>query len=144
MPGSGLPNDTPEIAGWMAGRMIDGVELRVDGEAPRWSPPRWIRALEDQGYDPAQEGDPFFVVAHAVEGDLRSFSTVRAALRSARSLTERRRSPVEAASLRIECRTPSGRVVPVVSGPPILGMARGALDAEPITAISGPAYLPPE
>lgn len=133
---------TPTMPGWMAGRMIDGVQLLVDGQTPRWSPPRWIRVLEDQGYDRAAEGDVFFVVVHVADGDVRSLSTVRAALKYARSLIERSTTPVEPTSLRIECRTPSGRVVPVVAGRAILGMARGAEDAEPIRAISGPAHIP--
>jgi hypothetical protein len=38
----------------------------------------------------------------------------------------------------IDCRTKSGLAVPVVWGRALLGMARGALDAEPIKVVAAP------
>jgi hypothetical protein len=122
----------------MAGRLIDGYELVVDGHPPEWSPPRWIRALEAKGYDHSVDGDPVFVVTHITDGELRRFATVRDALRFGRSLILRRRGPVHPDSLSIDCRTKSGLIVPVVWGRALVGMARGALDAEPIKVVAAP------
>ena len=36
-----------------AGRMVDGVDLVVDGKPAGRMPPRWIEQLEARGYDPA-------------------------------------------------------------------------------------------
>jgi hypothetical protein len=123
----------------MAGRLIDGFEFRVDGQPPVWSPPRWLRALEAMGYDRSVDGEPIFVVTHIADGELRRFATVKEALRYGRSLIERRRRPVHPDALAIDCRTKSGLTVPVVWGRSLLGMARGALDAEPITSVAAPA-----
>jgi hypothetical protein len=122
----------------MVGRLIDGFQLAVDGQPPKWSPPRWLRALESRGHDPSVDGDPVFVVTHITEGELRRFASVREALRYGRSLIVRRRKPVQADSLSIDCRTKSGLNVPVVWGRALLGMARGALDAEPIKVVTTP------
>ena len=127
--GASMPDGSPPERGWMAGRLIDGFDLVVKGRAPEWSPPRWLRALQAQGYDPSVDGDPVFVVSHISDGELRRFVGVRDALRYARSLVERRRRPVHPDALAIDCRTATGRVAPVVWGRALLGMARGALDA---------------
>jgi hypothetical protein len=123
----------------MAGRLIDGFGFAVDGEPIGWNPPRWLRDLEGQGYDPSLDGEPAFVVSHLTVGELRRFANLRDALRYGRSLLERRRSRFDPDSLAIECRTLTRRVVPVVRGHAVLGMARGALDAEPITTVEAPA-----
>ena len=133
--GAPMPDGSPPERGWMAGRLIDGFELAVGTRPTEWSPPRWLRALESQGYDRSIDGDPVFVVSHIGTGELRRFAKVRDALRYGRTLIERRRKPVHPDSLAIDCRTPAGRTVPVVWGRALLGMAQGALDAEPITTI---------
>jgi len=122
----------------MAGRLVDGFELEVDGQASKWNQPRWLRALEAQGYDRSVDGDPVFVVTHITDGELRRFPTVRGALGYGRSLILRRRGPLHPDSLSIDCRTASGLVVPVVRGQALVGVARGALDAEPIRIIRAP------
>jgi hypothetical protein len=78
-------------------------------------------------------------VSHITDGELRRFATVRDALRYGRSLILRRRRPVHPDSISIDCRTTSGLIVPVVWGRALVGMARGALDADPITVIGVPA-----
>ena len=130
-----MPDGSPPERGWMAGRLIDGFDLAVDGRPPEWSPPRWLRTLQAQGYDPSVDGDPIFVVSHITDGEMRRFSNLRDALGYGRSLVQRRRQPVHPDSLAIDCRTATGRVAPVVWGRALLGMARGALDAEPITVV---------
>jgi hypothetical protein len=123
----------------MAGRLIDGFEVVVDGRPPTWSPPRWLRALEAQGYDRSAHGEPVFVLTHITDGELRRCATVRDALGYGRSLILRRRRPVHPDSIAIDCRTTSGLTAPVVWGRALLGMARGALDSEPIRSIGVPA-----
>jgi hypothetical protein len=122
----------------MAGRLIDGFDLAVDGQPPQWSPPRWLRSLQAMGYDSAVDGDPDFVVTHITDGELRRFGSAREALRFGRSLIVRRRRPVHPDSLAIDCRTKSGKSVPVVWGRALVGMARGALDEEPIRVVTAP------
>jgi len=121
----------------MAGRFIDGHWFAQDGRAPVWQPPDWIRLLEAAGYDRAAEGEPFFVVSDIRQGELARFDDLREALRFALSALEdeHQRHPE---SLAIDCRTGSGRVAPVVWGRPVAGMARGALEAEPIRIIEAP------
>jgi hypothetical protein len=54
------PRPDPQLEpGWRAGRLIDGYEFRVAGKPPAWTPPLWIRQLQDEGYDRAAEGDPY-------------------------------------------------------------------------------------
>jgi hypothetical protein len=138
---TGVPalDGSPPERGWMAGRLVDGFELAVDGRPPEWNPPRWLRALEAMGYDRSVDGGPVFVVTHITDGEMRRFASVRDALRYGRSLILRRRKPVHPDSLSIDCRTKSGLVVPVVWGRALIGMARGALDADPIKVVSAPA-----
>jgi hypothetical protein len=136
--GAPMPDGSPPERGWMAGRLIDGFELAIDGQPPEWSPPRWLRALEARGYDSSRDGDPVFVVTHITDGELRRFTAVREALRYGRLLVVRRRRPVHPDSLSIDCRTKSGLTVPVVRGRALIGMARGALDAEPIKVVAAP------
>src|SRR5664279_4216115 len=80
-----MPDGSPPERGCMAGRLIDGFELAIDGQPPEWSPPRWLRALEARGYDPSVDGDPVFVVTHITDGELRRFASAREALRYGRS-----------------------------------------------------------
>jgi hypothetical protein len=47
--GAPMPDGSPPERGWMAGRLIDGFDLAVDGKPVEWSPPRWLRALEARG-----------------------------------------------------------------------------------------------
>jgi hypothetical protein len=136
--GAPMPDASPPERGWMAGRLIDGFELAVDGQPPEWSPPRWLRALEAKGYDRSIDGEPVFVVVHITNGELRRFATVKDALRYGRSLILRQRRPVHPDSISIDCRTKTGLIVPVVWGRALVGMARGALDAEPITVVRVP------
>ena len=136
--GAPMPDGSPPERGWMAGRLIDGFELAIDGQPPEWSPPRWLRALEARGYDSSRDGDPVFVVTHITDGELRRFTAVREALRYGRLLVVRRRRPVHPDSLSIDCRSKSGLIVPVVWGRVLIGMARGALDAEPIKVVAAP------
>lgn len=133
--GPSTPDGSPPERGWMAGRLVNGFQLAVDGRPTEWSPPRWLRTLRAQGYDPSVDGEPIFVVSHIADGELRRFSNVRDALGYGRSVLERRRRRVHPDSLAIDCRTTTGRVVPVVWGRALMGMARGALDADPITTI---------
>jgi len=115
--------------------MVDGYEFVADGREPVWVPPRWMRALRTAGYDATSEGEPFFVVTHITEGELGRFATVREAFRFALEAIETGRHPE---SLAIDCRTPSGRAAPVVWGRPLVGMAHGALEAEPIRRVEAP------
>ena|ERR1035437_4631169 len=136
--GAPMPDGSPPERGWLSGRLIDGFELAVDGQPPEWSPPRWLRALEAKGYDRSVDGEPVFVVMHITDGELRRFDAVKDALRYGRSQILRRRRPVHPDSISIDCRTKSGLIVPVVWGRALVGMARGALDAEPITVVRVP------
>ncbi len=119
----------------MAGRLVDGYTLAADGQPPGWTPPRWIRALEDQGFDAATEGEPFFVVTHLTIGEVGRFPTIREALRFALDGIREQWHPE---SLTIDCRTATGRIAPVVWGRPLVGMARGALEDEPIRVVEAP------
>jgi hypothetical protein len=123
----------------MAGRLIDGFELAIDGKPPEWCPPRWLRSLEALGYERSADGELAFVVTHITDGELRRFATVRDALRYGRSRILRRRRPVHPDSISIDCRTTTGLTAPVVWGRALVGMARGALDAQPITVVEAPA-----
>ena len=130
------------LRGWMAGRMTDGYWSQVDGEDPIWRPPKWQVLLQRDGYDPTVDGPPFFVVTDMREGEIGRFGDVRGALRLAAD--EIRRRSWRRDSLCIDCRTRTGRSVPVVFGRPVEGVAAGALDAKPILSLSGPKWLPRE
>ncbi|MGH2408204.1 MAG: hypothetical protein ACRDF7_09025 [Candidatus Limnocylindrales bacterium] len=120
----------------MAGRLIDGHWFAQDGRDPVWQPPDWIRLLEADGYDSELEGEPFYVVTDMHLGELARFGNLRAAFTYALDALRRDRHPE---SLAIDCRTSSGRSAPVVWGRPVRGMARGALEAEPVRVIEAPA-----
>lgn len=117
---------------------MGGHWFAQDGTGPVWTPPRWIRILESQGYDRATDGEPFFVVSDA-SGELATFGEIHAAFRFVLDHIGSGCEGSERETLSIDCRTPSGRVVRVVQGPSVIGMARGALMDEPITIIEAPA-----
>ena len=116
--------------------MIDGHWFAQDGRKRVWNPPNWIRLLEAQGYDPATDDDPVFVVSDMQRGELNRFDDLRDALRFALAALKGDRHPE---SISIDCRTYTRLVAPVVWGRPVAGMAHGALEAEPIVEISAPA-----
>jgi hypothetical protein len=121
-----------------AGRMVDGVDLVIDGKPPVRRPPRWIRKLEGRGYDPATEGAVSFVIL--VDDEPRqAIDDVREALYEALALIGAGHHPDR---IRVEARTRSGLGVQVVSAYRIIGMAIGALQDPPITVIEGPSVLP--
>ena len=122
--------------------MIDGYWTEIDGEEPIWQPPRWMVLLDRDGYRPSVDGPTVFVVTDMREGEIGRFDDVRAALRLALDVI--RQKPWRRESLCIDCRTRTGRIVPVVFGRPVEGVASGALEATPIRSLSGPRYLPPE
>ena len=122
-----------------AGRMVDGVDMIIDGVPAGRRPPRWERKLARLGYDPAHEGPITFEVLLRDDLDGMEFGDVRAALSAARSAVESGRDPWD---VRVEAVTRSGRSVTVVNGTPIVGMAIGALEDPPITVIEGPSVLP--
>src|SRR3990172_10324792 len=97
--GATMPDGSASERGWMAGRLVDGFELAVDGQPPEWNPPRWLRLLEAAGYDRAVEGEPIFVVIHGTDGELRRFATLRDALGYARSRILRRPRPAHPESI---------------------------------------------
>jgi hypothetical protein len=121
-----------------AGRMVDGVDLVIDGRPPVRRPPRWIRNLEDRGYDPAVDGAVSFVILVDDEPRL-AIDDVREALYEALALIGGGHHPDR---IRVEARTRSGLGVQVVSAHCIIGMAIGALQDPPITVIEGPSVLP--
>ena len=124
--------------GWFAGRMIDGSWFAQDDRDPVWSPPPWLEQLAAQGYDQAAEGPPLFVVTDARTGELGRFSDLRNAFRFALAIAGNNGHGPYAASLPIDCRTTSGKFAPVVFGRAVIGMAHGALEAEPVRVITAP------
>lgn len=122
-----------------AGRMVDGVDMIIDGVPAGRRPPRWERKLALLGYDPAHEGPITFEVLVRVDPDGMEFDDVRSALGAARSAVESGRDPWD---VRVEAVTRSGRSVTVVNGTPVVGMAIGATEDPPITVIEGPSVLP--
>ena len=121
-----------------AGRVVDGVEIVIDGASVGRMPPRWIEQLESRGYDPAVDGPVMFeVMIDQRRGP--SLPDVREALYEALATIGAGRHPDR---IRIEARTVTGRSVEVVSGYFVIGMAIGALEDPPITVIDGPVELP--
>jgi hypothetical protein len=143
---TGSDTDQPDVdrlqylpQGRVAGRLVDGVDLIIDGVPAGRRPPRWERQLASIGYDPDAEGSIAFAVE--VEGlpGPEWFADVRSALEAARRAVEAGRDPRE---VEVRAVTPSGRSVSVVTGTPIVGMAIGAIEDPPITVIEGPSALP--
>ncbi len=122
-----------------AGRMVDGVDMIIDGVPAGRRPPRWERKLAKLGFDPAHEGPITFDVLIRDDAEVMEFDDVRAALSAARSAVESGRNPRDVI---VQAVTRSGRSVTVVEGVPIVGMATGALEDPPITVIEGPSVLP--
>lgn len=125
--------------GRMAGRMVDGIDLVIDGQPAGRLAPRWIRELEKLGLQPDQHDSVQFAVllgdsVREVRDDIRE------ALYEALALVARYGHPDR---VRVEARAGHGLSVEVVSGHPLIGMAIGALQDEPITVAEGPAWLPP-
>jgi hypothetical protein len=118
--------------------MVDGVDLVIDGGPPVRRPPRWIRKLEQRGYDPAVDGPVSFVILVDDEPQ-ETIDDVREALYAGLALIGSGHHPDR---VRIEARTRSGLEVQVVSAHRIIGMAIGALEDPPITVIEGPSVLP--
>jgi len=125
--------------GRVAGRLVDGVDLVIDGIPAGRRPPRWERRLVILGYEPDVEGPVTFAVDALGFPGPQQFSDVRSALRAARGAVEEGRSPCD---IEVRAVTRSGRSVSVVTGTPIVGMAIGALEDPPITVIEGPSVLP--
>ena len=122
-----------------AGRMIDGVDLVIDGVPSGRMPPRWLRNLEVAGFDSLIDGQPVFAVL--VDDEVREVRPdIREALYEALASISAGRHPDR---LRVEARTPSGLIAEVVRGHQVIGMAIGALQDPPITIIEGPSFLPP-
>jgi hypothetical protein len=119
--------------------MVDGVDMIIDGVPAGRRPPRWERKLALLGYDPAHEGPITFEVLVCDNPDGMEFDDVRSALGAARSAVESGRDPWD---VRVEAVTRSGRSVTVVNGTPVVGMAIGALEDEPLLVIEGPSVLP--
>lgn len=127
------------MLGRHAGRVVDGVDLIIDGAPAVRRPPRWERKLSALGYDPTLEGAITFVVHVRDDPKSAEFDDVRAALGAARSAVESGGDPRDVI---VEAVTGSGRSVVVVTGLPIVGMAIGAIEDPPITVIEGPSVLP--
>ena len=68
----------------MAGRLVDGYDVVIDGHSPVYSPPPWISELAAQGYRADVDGAVTFVVTQAGSGVVAQFETIRDALPFAR------------------------------------------------------------
>jgi hypothetical protein len=135
LPRWSVPNNEP---GWSAGRFVDGHWFAQDGRDPVWSAPPWLKQLASQGYDRAVDGPPSFVVTQGVSGELGRFLDLRNAFRFALAILGQKGDRPHPDSLLIDCRTTTGKFAPVVFGRGVIGMAHGALDAEPIWVITAP------
>ncbi len=129
------PNNEP---GWYAGRLVDGHWFVQDGRDPVWSPPCWLEQLAAQGYDEAVDGPPMFVVTQGMTGELGRFPDLRTAFRFALAILGQKGDRPHPESLLIDCRTMSGKFAPVVFGRAVIGMAHGALEAEPVWVMTAP------
>lgn len=135
LPKGRVPTGEP---GWSAGRLIDGLWFAQDGRNPVWNSPPWLEQLVAQGYDRAVDGPPFFVVTEGMTGELGRFSDLRNAFRFALAILGQKGDRPHPESLLIDCRTTSGKFAPVVFGRGVIGMAHGALDAEPVRLMTAP------
>jgi hypothetical protein len=125
--------------GRTAGRMIDGVDLVIDGRPAGRMAPRWLDGLQKQGFDPDQHGPVEFAVL--LDDRVREVrDDIREALYEALALVARGSHPER---VRVEAHAGNDLTTEVVSGHPLIGMAIGALQDEPITVAEGPAWLPP-
>lgn len=120
-----------------AGRVVDGVDVVVDGEPAGRMAPRWIEQLEKLGYDASTDGPVEFDIV--IDGQSRQrLDDIREALYEALASIAAGRHPDR---IRIEARG-AGRSVEVVAGHQVIGMAIGALEDEPLRVIEGPSVLP--
>lgn len=126
------------VPGRDAGRMVDGVDVLVDGWRHLRMPPRWERSLAAMGWHPERGGSISFELTTPAAAHV-SFGDVRAALTAARAAVESGHDPW---SVDVRAVTPSGQAVSVVRGTPIVGMAIGATEDPPITLIESPSILP--
>lgn len=126
------------MPGRLAGTMVDGVELIIDGVSRGWSPPQWEEDLAGRGWDRDRDGAATFRVRVGRLPD-QCFGDIRSALRCARTLVE---SGIDCGSVTVTAVTRSGLEEVVVTGTPIVGMAIGALEDPPTIAIDGPSWLP--
>ncbi len=124
--------------GRSAGRMVDGVDLLIDGKPAGRMPPRWVEQLEGSGHDTQSDGPIEFDIVIDGEPGLRT-PDIREALYEALASIAAGRHPDR---IRIDARSASGRTVEVVRGHQVIGMAIGALEDPPITVIEGPSVLP--
>jgi hypothetical protein len=121
-----------------SGRMVDGVDLVIDGLPAGRRPPRWIRELHGWGYEAAVHGRLTYVLF--IDDEPRqALDDVREALYEALATIGAGYHPDR---VRVEARTPTGRSAEVVRGHRVIGMAIGALQDPPITVIEGPSVLP--
>jgi hypothetical protein len=121
------------------GRMIDGLDLVIDGRPAGRMAPRWLRDLQKLGYEPDQHGPARFAVL--LDDRVRQVrDDIREALYEAMALVGQGGDPRR---VRVEARAGEDLTVEVVSGHRLIGMAIGALQDEPITVAEGPAWLPP-
>lgn len=130
-----MPTGEP---GWYAGRLVDGHWFAQDGRQAVWSPSPWLEQLARQGYDVEVDGPPIFVVTQGTTGELGRFSDLRNAFKFALAILRRKGDRPHPESLLIDCRTTSGKFAPVVFGRGVIGMAHGALQAEPVRVITAP------
>ena len=125
--------------GWLLGRMVDGYEVAIDGQPPRWQDPPWIDRLRVAGYDPIADGPVRYVVTAGGEDRNVGDGDIRDAFRFVLSLVETGRGP---GGLSVDCRASSGRTEQVASGDVLLGICHSALEERPIRRLEGPAVLP--
>ena len=71
-------------------------------------------------------------------GELGRFLDLRNAFRFALAILGQKGDRPHRESLLIDCRTASGKFAPVVFGRAVIGMAHGALQAEPVWIITSP------
>lgn len=121
-----------------AGRMVDGVDLVIDGFPAGRRPPRWIRDLQKWGYEPAIDGPVTYILV-IDDQPRQSLDDIREVLYEALASIGAGYHPDR---VRVEARTPTGRSAEVVRGHQTIGMAIGALQDPPITVIEGPSVLP--
>lgn len=122
-----------------AGRMIDGVDLVIDGKPAGRMPPRWTERFAAAGYEADRDGPTSYVLI--IDNEVRqAFDDVREALYEALANIAAGRHPDR---ICVEARTPTGLSARIVRGHRAIGMAIGALQDPPIRVIEGPAVLPP-
>jgi hypothetical protein len=84
------------------------------------------------------DGPLSFVVTQGVTGELGRFLDLRNAFRFALAILEKKGDRPHPDSLLIDCRTATGKFAPVVFGRGVIGMAHGALNADPVWVMTAP------